>query len=88
MVIALGALQQRYGALPPVQRALAGMLPVAVGLLLATVMKMGTLLPRQWRAWLFSILAFVGVSVLHWPLLVVMGSLAPLAVAAAWKGKD
>ena len=88
VVIALGALQQRYGALPPVQRALAGMLPVAVGLLLATVMKMATVLPRQWRAWLFSILAFVGVSVLHWPLLVVIGSLAPLAVAAAWKGKD
>jgi chromate transporter len=88
VVIALGALQQRYGALPLVQQAPTGMLAVAVGLLLATVMKMATVLPRQWRPWLFGVMAFVGVGVLRWPLLVVMGALAPLAMAAAWKGKD
>src|SRR4029450_3600947 len=57
VVIALGALQQRYGALPLVQQALTGMLAVAVGLLLATVMKMATVLPRQWRPWLFGVMA-------------------------------
>jgi len=61
---------------------------VAVGLLLATVVKMATVLPRQWRPWLFGMLAFVGVGVVRWPLLIVMGALTPWAIAAAWKGKD
>jgi len=88
VVIALGVLHQRYGALPLVQQALTGMSAVAVGLLLASVVKMATVLPRQWRPWLFAGLAFVGVGVLRWPLLWVMGALAPWAIAAAWKGTD
>ncbi len=55
IVIAMGALHQRYG---------------------------------QWRLWLFGVLAFAGVGVLHWPLLVVGGALAPCAIVAAWKDKD
>ena len=47
---------------------------------------MATVLPREWRPWLFGVLAFVGV--VRWPLLIVMGALAPWAIAAAWKGKD
>jgi hypothetical protein len=43
-------------------------------------------LPRQWRPWLFVGLAFVGVGVMHWPLVWVLGALAPWAMAAAWKG--
>jgi chromate transporter len=88
VVIALGVLHQRYGALPLVQHALTGMSAVTVGLLLASVIKMATVLPRQWRPWLFAGLAFVGVGVVHWPLLWVLGALAPWAIAAAWKGKD
>jgi len=88
MVIALGVLHQRYGALPLVQQALTDMSAVAAGLLLASVVQMATVLPRQWRPWLFAGLAFVGVGVLRWPLLIVMGALAPWAIAAAWKGKD
>jgi len=38
---------------------------------------MATVLPRQWRPWLFAGLAFVGVGVVRWPLLWV---LAPRAV--------
>jgi hypothetical protein len=34
---------------------------------------------------LFAILAFVGVGVLRWPLLWVIGALAPVALFAAWK---
>ena len=48
VVIALGVLHQGYGALPLVQQALTGMSAVAVGLLLASVVKMATVLPRQW----------------------------------------
>src|SRR5262245_8333186 len=88
VVIGMGMLYQQYGALPQVQRALAGMSIVAAGLLLATVIKLATVLPRQWRPWIFGMLAFVGVGVMRWPLLWVMGGLAPLAVAAAWKEQE
>src|SRR6266545_1113631 len=87
VVIGMGVLYQQYGALPQVQRALAVMSIVAAGLLLATVIKLATVLPRRWRPWLFGMLAFVGVGVMRWPLLWVMGALAPGAVFAAWKEK-
>jgi chromate transporter len=61
---------------------------VAAGLLLATAIKLATVLPRRWRPWLFGMLAFVGVGVLRWPLVWVVGALAPVAVAVAWKEKD
>jgi chromate transporter len=81
-------LYQQYGALPQVQRALAGMSIVAAGLLLATVIKLATVLPRQWRPWLFGMLAFMGVGIMRWPLLWVMSALVPLAIAAAWKKQE
>jgi chromate transporter len=87
-VIGIGVLYQQYGALPQVQRALAGMSIVAAGLLLASFIKLAMVLPRRWRPWLFAVLAFVGVGVLRWPLLWVMGALAPWAVFAAWKAQE
>jgi chromate transporter len=88
VVIGMGVLYQHYGALPQVRQALAGMSIVAAGLLLATAIKLATVLPRRWRPWLFGMLAFVGVGVLRWPLVWVVGALAPVAVAVAWKEKD
>jgi len=88
LVIALGMLHQRYGTLPLVQPALTGMVAVSAGLLLASVVKMATVLPRHWRPWLFTGLAFVGVGVVRWPLLAVLGALAPWAIILAGKGKD
>ena len=85
VVVGMGMLYQRYGALPHVQQALAGMSSVAAGLLLATVIKLAMVLPRRWWLWLFGALAFIGVGVLRWPLFWVMGALAPWAVFAAWK---
>ena len=85
VVIGMGVLYQHYGALPQVQQALTGMSSVAAGLLLATVIKLAMVLPRHWRPWLFGILAFIGVGVMRWPLLWVMGALAPWAIIAAWK---
>jgi hypothetical protein len=49
VVIAMGALRQRYGALPLVQHALTGMWAVAARLLLGSGAKMAAVLPRQWR---------------------------------------
>lgn len=88
VVIGMGVLYQHYGALPQVQQALAGMSKVAAGLLLATVIKLAMVLPRRWRPWLFGILAFVGVGVMRWPLLWVIGALAPCAVFLSWKAKE
>lgn len=88
MVVGMGVLYQHYGALPQVQQALTGMSSVAAGLLLATVIKLAMVLPRGWRPWVFGALAFVGVGVMRWPLLWVMGALAPWAVFAAWKEQE
>src|SRR5438477_641747 len=77
-----------HGTLPLVQPALTGMAAVSAGLLLASVVKMTTVLPRHWRPWLFVGLAFIGVGVVRRPLLVVLGVLAPWAIIMAWKGKD
>lgn len=85
VVVGMGVLYQNYGALPRVQRALAGMSSVAAGLLLANAVKLAVVLPRQWRTWLFGMLAFLGVGVMRWPLLWMIGALAPWAVFAAWK---
>jgi chromate transporter len=88
VVIGLGVLYQQYGTLPHLQQALAGMSSVAAGLLLAVAVNNSMVLPRRWRPWLFGILAFVGVGVLRWPLLWVVGGLAPFAVVATWKEKE
>lgn len=88
IIVGMGMLYQHYGALPQVQQALTGMSSVAAGLLFATVVKLAKVLPRGWRPWLFGALAFVGVGVLRWPLLWVMGALAPWALFAAWKEQE
>ncbi len=85
MVVMLGIFYDAYGALPLVQDALKGMAVVAVGLLVATGAHMATVLQRRWRPWLFVALTFFAVGFMRWPLLAVVGALAPLAIAAAWK---
>jgi chromate transporter len=85
MVIVIGVLHQRYGSLPLVQHALTGMSAVAVGLLLSTAAKLSAVLQRRAVAWLFVVLAFVGVGLMRWPLLAVLAVLAPCAVALHWK---
>jgi chromate transporter len=88
VVVGMGVLYQHYGALPQVQQALAGMSIVAAALLLSTVIKLAMVLPRRWQSWAFGVLAFVGVGVMRWPLLWVLGALGPWAVLAAWKEKE
>ncbi|MBE0619419.1 MAG: chromate transporter [Burkholderiales bacterium] len=85
LMIAAGLLYSNYGALPLVQQALSGMSAVAAGLVLATGLKMAGSIRRHWRPWLFTALALAGVGALRWPLLAVVGALAPFAIAAAWR---
>jgi len=88
VVIGMGLLYQRYGSLPQAQHALAGMSSVAAGLLLATVIKLATVLPRHWRPWLFGLLAFAAVGILRWPLFWAIGALAPAAIFFAWREQE
>ena len=85
LMIAAGVAYQTYGTLPLVQQALSGMSAVAAGLVLATGLKMTASLKRHWRPWMFTALALAGVGALRWPLLAVVGALAPFAIAAAWR---
>lgn len=88
IMIAAGILYRNYGTLPLVQQALSGMSAVAAGLVLATGLKMTATLKRNWRPWLFLALSLAGVGALRWPLLAVVGGLAPFAIAAAWSEKN
>ena len=84
VLIVLGLIYQRYSAVPVLERALTGMTAVAAGLLLANTVGIAAALPRRVVPWLFLVAAFVGVGVLRWPLLYVMGGLAPFAMASVW----
>ena len=100
IVIALGIAWQRYGDLQSVKRALVGMSAVAIGLILATAVKMGINLlkpethdgsaasrfwtMRRLAQMILCALAFAGVGLMRWPLAAVVASLAPFAIALTW----
>jgi chromate transporter len=84
IVMVLGVLHSLYGQQPAVQAVLRGIAPVAAGLLVATALKMAaTPRLRSWVA-IFTVLAFLAVVAAKLPLLVILGALLPLSVAATW----
>ena len=87
VIMALGILHAHYGNLPIVKSALAGMSAVAVGLLIATALKVAGVLQRRWRPWVLVALAFLAVGVMRWPFLAVVAVLAPVSIFASWKGE-
>ena len=87
VIMTLGILHHHYGELPLVHAALTGMSAVAIGLLLAMAARMVVVLRRRALPWAFVVSTFVGVGVMRWPFLAVVGALAPFAIAAAWKGR-
>ena len=91
VVVLLGLLYSSFASHPLVRHALAGMSAVAAGLVLGTAVKMAVGLLKAERRTakvatiaVFAALAFVGVGLLRWPLILVALGLAPLAIAAAW----
>lgn len=87
LTIALGIAYAHFGTLPAVQAMLRGMGFVATGLVVANALGLSGALPRRPVPWLFVLLVFVAVALLHIPLLAVMAALAPCAVAITWAGR-
>ncbi|MBX5493561.1 MAG: chromate transporter [Chloroflexi bacterium] len=83
--VPLGALYSEVGQFDAVRAVLRGVAVVAAGLLLATGLKMAQPARRDPRALIITALAFVGVGVLHWPLLLVLLLLAPVSIALVWR---
>lgn len=88
IILALGVAYGYAGTLPLVQAALRGMSFVATGLVLANALGLAGALPRRPVPWLFVLAVFVGVALLHFPLVGVMAALAPCAIAITWAGRD
>jgi chromate transporter len=86
LMIILGTLYTRYGALPQSRGALTGLAAAAAGLLIATAVSMAETLPRRGLgAVLIAVAALVGVGVLQWPMLAVLIVLVPISIARVWR---
>jgi len=85
VTLALGLLYRRYQALPVLEHAIGGMAAAAAGLVIANGLMLAAALPRRARPWIFLLLGFGGIGILHWPLLYVIAGLGPLATWLAWR---
>ena len=84
-VLGLGVAWHEFGALPPVHRALTGMSAVVAGLVLATAMKMSRAVPRHAVPVSLSVVAFLGVGLMRFPLFAVIAFVGPIGILLAWR---
>lgn len=87
LIVALGIAYGYVGSMPAVQAMLRGMGFVATGLVLANALGLAGALPRRPVPWLFVAAVFVAVALLHFPLIAVMATLGPCAIALTWAGR-
>lgn len=87
IVLVLGALYHRFGALTSVQGALRGMSAVAAGLVLLTGIKLAQSQPRTKRALMFGLLSLTAVGIVRLPLGWAMLALIPSALAVEWRAQ-
>ena len=89
IVMALTAAYAEFSRIAMVSGALRGMGAVAAGLIIATAFKLiGTLRKNRLglpTAAAFSVLTFVMIALLHWPLVWVIVGLGAVAIAIAWQ---
>ncbi len=85
IVVALGALYTTYGHVPAVESTIRGVSAVAAGLLVAMALKMAHTGLTRWSAVIVAAAAFGGIALARFPLLAVLGVVAPLSVAAVWR---
>lgn len=76
----LVSLYAQYRSLPALQAVLHGLAPAATGLIFAVGLRLLGGLERRWWCWLLALLTFVGIGLLHLPLLPLLLLLLPLAV--------
>jgi chromate transporter len=86
IVVALGALYTTYGSVPEVEAAIRGVSAAAAGLLVAMALKMARSGLTRWSAVIVAAAAFGGTALARFPLLAVLAVIAPLSVAAVWRG--
>ena len=85
IVVALGALYTTYGHVPAVEATIRGVSAAAAGLLVAMALKMAHTGLTRWSAVVVAAAAFGGIALARFPLLAVLGVVAPLSVAAVWR---
>lgn len=83
MIIAFGALYDRFGSIPLVHSILRGISAVAAGLILSTGLKMANDLRKQPLMLAFCCLIPIGIAGLGWPMLPIMVCLTPISIWAA-----
>jgi chromate transporter len=86
LILIIGGIYSYYGDLPWLRRALTGVASAAAGLMMATVAKMVQPLFRN-RAVVgpaIAIVTFVAISIMHWPLPLVLLAIVPVSIAYAW----
>lgn len=84
VILFLGMLYDRYGELPQVQGMLRGIAAVGCGLLFATAFSMGQSIKYKRIFLPFSMIAFVAIALLRWPLPPVMVGLAVSSALVAY----
>ena len=85
IALGLGMAYARYGSLPPVAHAVAGLAAAASGLVLATAIKLGTPLRGRPVGLMVAAASFVAIAIFRTPLLPTMLVLAPISV---WLHRD
>lgn len=89
VIVGVAMVYARYGELATLQRALAGVSAVAVGLFIATVAKMAGPLVKQ-RSWHIAVVVigvFVAVGVLRFPMPAVLACAIPAYVVFLWMAR-
>jgi chromate transporter len=86
IVLVLGALYAEFGSVAYVRGFLAGVAPAAVGVMIATTLKMAQPILRRQAgpAPVIVLAAIVAIGVMRWPLVPVLLVLVPLSIALAW----
>ncbi len=89
LLLSLALLYARFAAHPAVAGALQGMSAVAAGLLIATGLKLGSVLKENplgpWLCLGFVLACFAAIALLRWPLLYVLGGFGALACILAYR---
>jgi chromate transporter len=87
ILMLLATLYGAYGQVPAVQHVINGTAAASAGLVVAVGYSMFARQIKSWRTTGISALSFATLGLLTWPLLLVLGVLAPISVFLAWRGR-